>query len=247
MPDKWKRILGTGVTVVTIIILVCLAVSSIQGHFPVVTTPTGSSMEPTLHRNDLVLCVPYPVVGRFHQVTNGDIIVFRAPAIPPIWCHRVVGMEDGKYITQGDYSRSPDSFLTAESDILGIVPSIGGQPLCLPYLGSLLTYFSYHSGLRIGLLAGCLVALVVIQVKEERKRRRLKRPSRLRALKVPAILFGVAIAIFALMFLPSVSKAGYTDIGYQVAEGPGISSGAFGSIDFGIMPIGTSQLKELSF
>jgi len=231
---------------VTIFVVVALLLSigvSLQNKLTFLATSRGTSMQPVLANNDLILFVPYQVTGHLHQAEVGDIIVFRAPAVPPVWCHRVVGMEDGKYVTQGDNNRFPDSFVTPESDILGVVPCIGGQPLRLPYLGSLLTYLNTHFALRMGLLAACVLALFIMGG-EERKKRRVKRTSRL---KVPAILLGVSLAVFGLMFIPSISKSGYTAVGYQVAEGPGISSGRYAPIDFGIMQIGTSQSKELFF
>ncbi|MEM0365524.1 MAG: signal peptidase I [Acidilobaceae archaeon] len=105
----------------------------------------GKSMEPLLHTGDLV------VIIKKKDVREGDIIVFKSGDRYII--HRVIYVYENHgykcYVTKGDNNISPDSgdprrcppvygFNIAgypEDVVLGVVVSIRGAPVKVPYIG----------------------------------------------------------------------------------------------------------------
>ncbi|MCX8196502.1 MAG: signal peptidase I [Acidilobaceae archaeon] len=106
---------------------------------------SGRSMEPSLHSGDLVFIV------RSDSIREGDIIVFRSGGGYVI--HRVIEVyeKDGMkcYITQGDNNPFPDPGSSRCADparrhygipedlVVGVVITVFGIPIKVPYLGSL--------------------------------------------------------------------------------------------------------------
>jgi hypothetical protein len=83
-----------------------------------------------------------------------------------------------------------------------------------------------------------------MEFREKKVKRKPKKPARY---KRYLILAGVGVAVFMTMFVPSLLKTGYASVGYQVAAGPGMTTGGGGEIDFGIVEVGTSQTQEITF
>lgn len=74
-----------------------------NSFMPFLIRGQGYSMFPTITHDSIILTVPYSLLRPFgYRPQVGDIIVFNAPAVPPIWCHRIVGIVDGTYVTKGD-------------------------------------------------------------------------------------------------------------------------------------------------
>ena len=100
-----------------------LALSSVALPGWETTVVSSSSMEPALRRGDAVLVRRTP----FDRVVPGDVVVFDTGAGSVV--HRVVRVEDGRLVTQGDANASPDSDGVDESALDGVgrilVPSIG--------------------------------------------------------------------------------------------------------------------------
>jgi len=82
----------------------------------------SGSMEPALSPGDVV------IVSDAASVEVGDIITFSSGGSIPI-THRVVGVQDGQYITKGDANGNPDTAPVAPGSVLGrviyTIPLIG--------------------------------------------------------------------------------------------------------------------------
>jgi signal peptidase I len=153
LPEKGSRLrLRSHLGDVLFIALFLIIVARFVGFFLNVSTPfavvASDSMKPTLERGDVVLWTP----TRITDVKEGDVVVFISTAferhsIPII--HRVVRViqtATGPTLwTQGDHNPFPDQegpSLSLErpvdqSNLLGRVLAVGGQPFKVPFLGHL--------------------------------------------------------------------------------------------------------------
>jgi len=125
--------------------LVLLAVGSVL----VVALPGGpvqlsyvysDSMEPTIGTGDGYVIVP---AG---DVSVGDIVVFDSDYRGEYVTHRVVGLADGGYITQGDANAATDQAaghpVVAPAQLVGQPLSLGGRPIVIPGLASVVSLLS---------------------------------------------------------------------------------------------------------
>ncbi|MCE4599384.1 MAG: signal peptidase I [Desulfurococcales archaeon] len=149
-----------GIKIVGVIVNVLLAASAgligvlygfslVKGGFAVVD---GRSMEPLLHTGDLVFM--RDVDG---GIDVGSVVVYRDPSGKYI-IHRVIAVYEYKgidcYVIKGDNNYMPDLgypsvckkpyryggitvYGVPEDKIVGVVISIGSNPLKIPYLGGL--------------------------------------------------------------------------------------------------------------
>lgn len=103
-----------------------------------VTTPVSDSMEPTAPQHSLAVVVN-------SDVDVGDIVLFESPQRDSPVLHRAVGtaQADTGYITQGDANELPDQSLgmspVTQGDVDGVVPTVAGYPVVIPYVGGILT------------------------------------------------------------------------------------------------------------
>jgi signal peptidase I len=109
----------------------------------------GASMEPTLHRGDLVIARQ----SETYQV--GDIITYRHPTVGPV-IHRIVKADNGSYTLQGDANPWTDSYHPTDAEVLG------EAWIHLPRVGSLLTWLRLPP--VMGLLALAISVLVVSMI-----------------------------------------------------------------------------------
>lgn len=163
-----------------IIIAIILIIFAFSGSFLIyyilqvtlnTTTPmvvvVSGSMEPTLHRGDLLFLQgkdPATIKNGTIYGKEGDIIVFDAhglwinPPPDPI-VHRVIGKKYDNawfFLTKGDANPSPDEAWVPENKILGVVVGI------IPYIGWVKIILT-DSGLLIPLLV-IVSALLVISI-----------------------------------------------------------------------------------
>lgn len=77
-------------------------------------TVKGDSMEPTLLEGDLV------VLARSDAYEIGDVIAYRAESMGnATLIHRIIAVEDGRYLTQGDNNDFVDVYRPTADDTLG--------------------------------------------------------------------------------------------------------------------------------
>jgi signal peptidase I len=89
----------------------------------------GASMEPGLQRGDLVL------VRGGHEPGVGDVVLYRDPALGVRVLHRVIRVEDGRLVIQGDANDFVDDARPLPSEVIGSlwfsVPRAGSALLWL--------------------------------------------------------------------------------------------------------------------
>jgi signal peptidase I len=243
---EYRKTIEHILTVLAVVCLIFSAAAMAQGKFAFFAVTRGVSMQPVFVNNDLILFAPYQASRHIRPARVGDIAVFRAPSVPPVWAHRIIEeVEPGVFLTKGDNNPHPDSFFVKEENILGIVPVLGHNTLSIPYVGWLMLRWQSSVVLRWGLLAVLLIALVAMP-SENRRRLRRQVSGRAWLLQKLAIAIGCGLFFFVFTLYPFLEKSGYGVIGYQVAEGDGISYGGSASVNFGIIKEGDARKEERS-
>jgi len=103
----------------------------------------GSSMEPSLRAGDLAL------VRRHENVEKGDIVLYREPKLGVHVLHRVVRVQDGRYVLKGDNNSHLDATRPSADEISG------GLWFSLPRAGSAIEWARapLHAALVVFVLA----------------------------------------------------------------------------------------------
>lgn len=110
----------------------------------------SGSMEPTVSPGDVV------IVDASAAIAVGDVVTFDDGNSVPT-THRVVGIEDGQYITQGDANQNPDTQRVAPGEVLGRVT------LTIPYIGHVILWVNTPLG-YVSLVVAPLVLLVASEL-----------------------------------------------------------------------------------
>jgi signal peptidase len=110
----------------------------------------SGSMEPTVSPGDVV------IVDASAPIAVGDVITFD-DGNTVTTTHRVVGIEDGQYITQGDANQYVDTQRVAPGEVLGRVT------LTIPYIGHVILWVNTPVG-YVGLVLAPLVLLVASEL-----------------------------------------------------------------------------------
>lgn len=122
-PDRRQAltVLGTVALLVLVVPFVVFAVPGLVGGQDSFVILSGS-MEPAMSPGDAI------IVGAPTAVAVGDVITFDEGNEVPT-THRVVGIQDGQYVTKGDANEEPDAQLVAPADVVGevlfTIPVIG--------------------------------------------------------------------------------------------------------------------------
>lgn len=129
---------------------------------------TSDSMEPTLSTGDLA------VVVDAGDPSVGDVILFTRSDGERV-THRVVGVEEGRYITQGDANPSTDQAAGAPPvpprRVQGRMLTVGGTTVAVPAIGGAAVWLGRNPAVVVGLLAG-LVAFGLLRSEKEIDRQR---------------------------------------------------------------------------
>lgn len=150
----------------------------------------GASMEPRLHDGDLVVLRPAASYGR------RDVVGYRDPTLGRMVLHRIVGIDDGRFVTRGDNNGFRDLTTPSPDQVTGRLW------LRVPHAGGLI------AALRQPLPAAFLVGLVALGPLGTRRRRGdagrddTTRPTRgdpdaRRAVLVACLVAGLALAALA--------------------------------------------------
>ena len=127
------------------IFLISLAVSvivlSLLGYLSFAIVVSGS-MEPTVPRGSLA------VVFKSGDYGVGDVVLFKA--YNRLILHRIVGLEDGCFLTKGDANVNRDAWGVVDENI------VGELYLVVPYLGFVV------NGLRRPLVFAVLITLLYL-------------------------------------------------------------------------------------
>jgi len=73
---------------------------------------SGNSMEPSFHRNDLV------ILRQASDYQVGDIATYHHPDIGPV-IHRIIAVEGDRFILKGDNNSWNDSYQPTRDDFIG--------------------------------------------------------------------------------------------------------------------------------
>lgn len=137
--------LAVVVLIVAIVPFVVFAVPQVVGADHSFVILSGS-MEPTTSPGDVV------IVDASAPISVGSIITFDDGNTVPT-THRVVAIEDGQYVTQGDANSNPDAQPVSPDNVLGRVT------LTIPFIGHVILWVNTPLG-YVSLVVGPLVLLV---------------------------------------------------------------------------------------
>jgi signal peptidase I len=156
----------------------------------------GNSMEPRVERGDLVL------VRSRDSYRPGDVVLYESTALGAKVLHRIVRIEDGRFVVKGDNNDFVDEERPTEAQIAGTLA------MTVPVVGRLAGWLRspVHSALFVG-----LVTLLAFGGIGARGRGRLR-------VDAPHLVSGVAVAIAAFGVLAVVSFARPTTATQAVAQ-----------------------------
>ena len=138
-----KIFLGVGYAIVGLLIALVLWLSidkfilkspvpSIFGY-SALSVETGS-MEPTISEGDVV------IIKDTGDYKIGDIITFLHEGEEIPTTHRIIQIENGEYVTRGDFNNSKDSLNVKENEIIG---EVVGE---IPHLGLFARWMKQENG-----------------------------------------------------------------------------------------------------
>ncbi|HEY2542803.1 MAG TPA: signal peptidase I [Gaiellaceae bacterium] len=131
------------------------------GGSVIYTSTVGDSMEPMLHKGDLVLVRPAS------HVAVGDVVLYESPVLHRPVLHRIYAIRSGRYVFKGDHNGFVDPGSVGRSELLGTlwfhVPKAGNA---LSFIGKP----SHSAG-----LAGLAVLALAFPARARRRRRRGRR------------------------------------------------------------------------
>ncbi|MFB6187483.1 MAG: signal peptidase I, partial [Halobacteriaceae archaeon] len=152
----------------------------------------SDSMAPTINEGDGYILVP---AG---EVTPGEIITFYSPKRNAYITHRVVKETPAGFITKGDNNPVTDQATGLQpvdrSQIVGEVLTIGGTPIIIPHLGTLLGVFKSIQNIVIAglLLAFTYSFLTANEGNQRPKRHVIKTRDIYRAVFIGVAIIGVS-------------------------------------------------------
>jgi len=220
---------GRTITGLTLGALGALVVASVflapsrLGGDTIYATIDGISMQPRLHRGELVLVRPQSTYA------VGEIALYESPTLHRSVLHRIVAIRDGRYFFKGDNNDFVDPTSVTRSDILGrlwiTVPDAGSAVdwLRSPWHSSLVAaiavfvVFALGLGARVASRRGRRrrdpAAAPAVRHSSERPRQLYARP--LSAVGLAAVVLGAVLVVVAAK-TPSertVTRASYTQAG----------------------------------
>ena len=110
----------------------------------------GASMEPTLHRGDLV------VVRETQTYEVGDVVTYRHPTIGPI-IHRIIDRSGERFVFKGDNNEWINSYEPVGDEL------IGKEWLHIPGAASLLLKLRMPAGLALLSLATAFIVMITLR------------------------------------------------------------------------------------
>jgi signal peptidase len=121
-------------------------------------TVTGTSMNPGITENDIIIVVPA------QALKVGDVITYshEIDGKAYLFTHRIIAMDGGTITTKGDSLSVPDYYFVRQSDVKG---KLAGK---IPYIGALPHIARTTSGYLLLILMPALILII----KEIQKLRR---------------------------------------------------------------------------
>lgn len=134
-----KRVLSGALTLILVVLVVAMLAGQILGQPVLLGYVTSGSMEPTISEGDGYVVIPSFVT---ETPQEGDIVVYDAREFEGggLTTHRIVGEQRGGYVTKGDANpftdQDSDEPPVTNGQIVGVLPQPGGEPITIPYLGT---------------------------------------------------------------------------------------------------------------
>ncbi|RPI94989.1 MAG: signal peptidase I [Chloroflexi bacterium] len=162
-----RKPLRLSVVVINLIFLIILAAiwiafapTLIGGRASYVVV-NGNSMEPGFHRGDLV------IVQAASTYNVGDIVIYRDAKLNAYVIHRIIAIEQDRYIFKGDNNSWIDIYRPTRAEL------IGKLWIHMPKLGKAMEWLRLpiNLGLTTGLLGGILMASTMIRSNQHGKGR----------------------------------------------------------------------------
>ena len=143
-----------------VIIWIAFAPAKVGGQVSYVMV-NGISMEPNYHTGDLV------IVHKAATYQVGDVVTYRDAVVGAYIIHRIIGIEQDRYVFKGDNNSWVDAYHPTGAEL------IGKLWIHAPKLGKAMEWLRYpiHMGLTTGLLGGVLMASRMIKPKQRGKRK----------------------------------------------------------------------------
>lgn len=156
-----RKFLGDVIFVAVILLVIVRIFSDLPMPFSVIVS---ESMSPTLNKGDIVLVVPCDI----SNVKVGDIVVFKNG--DKYIAHRAIAIleKNGEIlvVTKGDANEYPDQYgphvplpFVTKYNLHGVVVTVLGVPVKIPYLG---TFTTYLNKLRFPYVAPFLIAIIFL-------------------------------------------------------------------------------------
>ena len=168
-----------------------------------------------MHNGDLA------IVRAASEYRSGEVVAYRNPDIGPV-IHRVLAIEEGRFVFQGDNNSWVDSYSAAQSDL------IGALWVHVPRIGALMEGARGSGALPIlGGLGGVILMVNFLGGSDKspttKRRRRVTRPESRTQLgeSAQSILaaLGMALAGFSILgflaFSQPTDHSGHKDVGYE--------------------------------
>ena len=165
----------------------------------------GNSMEPKLHRGDLA------VVRARSSYRVGDVVLYDSRELGSKVLHRIVRVDAGRYVLQGDNNSFLDAERPTDEQIVGTLwvtaPAVGRvtEWLRQPLHSALLVSFVALLALGGGLGAGAAVRRGARPARQGPRIAAAPRPSRSLPEELKPLLAGLAAAAVACVALAAVS------------------------------------------
>jgi len=166
----------------------------------------GTSMEPMLHRGDLA------VIREESTYRVGDVVLYEAPELGANVLHRIVRVENGRFVVKGDNNDFLDSEQPTEAQI------VGKLWLSAPQVGRVTDWLHApsHAALLVGLATLLALGGGAGMGAARRRRKPGETPSPERAPRSPGAAagdplpflgaLGVACVLFALLAILSFTR-----------------------------------------
>lgn len=150
LPKRSTKAFTAGmILAVMVAVWILLAPSQFGGQASYVMV-AGASMEPTLHRGDLV------VVREMQAYQIGDVVTYRHPTIGPI-IHRIIDRSGERFIFKGDNNDWIDSYEPVEAEL------IGKEWLYIPGAANWLLKLRLPAGLALLSLATAIMIMITVR------------------------------------------------------------------------------------
>jgi signal peptidase I len=152
----------SGAFMIVVLIAVWVAFAPLQaGGQASYVIVNGNSMEPKLHKGDLM------IVREADSYGVGDVVAYRHPDIGPV-IHRIVGREGDRFVLQGDNNSWLDTYRPLESEL------IGKSWIHAPSAGKLIELLRFPGSMAVlaGMMGVTAMSMFVTTTKDQRKRPR---------------------------------------------------------------------------